>query len=465
MDSHSFYNTFEDNIKYYRHIFKAKTPINDNNLKIISNKNYELSIFNDIKTKLNNAKDKLDVYTLQMTNDDMQKKFGTTNIYEIRNIIKNKNEFADLYNIVNLNFYYAKFTDKIYLMSFKHQIKYNFNTKICTNAWLKCMEIIVKEELITIDDKNKTFTHLGSAELPGNFILAINHYIHTHFVDTIYDWHGSSYMPDQNNPNSTILEDIYDIWKNNPDKWLMGKEMDGNVKNINNLEYIEKKIKKNINDIKDGKDLYTSDGGISLNYNEFNMQEKIELDLKLGEILLGLITLKKGGSMFVKLYTFFERFTVEMFIVLSHLFDTFYITKPFCSKQGNSEIYIVCKNYHGKNDKIINLLKDKLKEFEKNGVNVDTKLLENIDNEDLQILNKIALDIYEIQIIFIHRNIFYFEKYIRKNIKNYNIDKIINDIHYKYAKNNINKYYEKFINDYDLKKLTDEDKQIIKNNK
>ena len=461
MNTHEFFDIFEKNINYYRHIFKAKTLIDSNNLNIKSDKNYNLSIFNDIKNKLNKTKDKLDVYTLQITNEDMSKKFGTTNIYEIRNKIQNN---TDLYNIVNLNFYYTKFTDKIYLMSFKHQIKYNFNTKICTNAWLKCMEIIVKEKLIKLDNNN-TFTHLGSAELPGNFILAINHYIHTHFDNAKFIWHGSSYMPDPDNPNSTILEDIYDIWKNNPNNWLMGKEMNGNVKNIKNLEYIENKIKQDINNINDGKDLYTSDGGISLNYNEFNLQEKIELDLKLGEILLGLMTIKKGASMFVKLYTFFERFTVEMFIILSHLFDEFYITKPFCSKQANSEIYIVCKNYYGKNNKIINILKNKLVEFETKGVNVDTKILEHIEDDDLNILNKIAKDIYEIQIIFIHRNIFYFEKYIRKNINNFNIDKIINDIHYKYAKQNINKYYDKFINDYDMKKLTDENKQIIKNKK
>ena len=34
----------------------------------------------------------------------MSKKFGTTNIYEIRNKIQNN---TDLYNIVNLNFYYT----------------------------------------------------------------------------------------------------------------------------------------------------------------------------------------------------------------------------------------------------------------------------------------------------------------------------------------------------------------------
>ena len=463
MNSHDFYNRFEDNIDYYRHVFKAKTSISDENLLINdkNNKDYDLLIFNDIKTKLNVTKDKLDVYTLQMSNDDMKKKFGTTNVYELRNKVKND---KDLYNIVNLSFYYAKFTDKIYLMSFKHQIKYNFNTKVCTNAWLKCMELIVKENLINVNE-GETFSHLGSAELPGNFILAINHYIHTHYKDIKYDWHGSSYMPDPNNPNSTVLEDIYDVWKNNPTRWLMGVEMNGNVKDINNLEYIEKKIKKNIKDINDGKDLYTSDGGISLNYNEFNLQEKIELDLKLGEILLGLMIIKKGGSMFVKLYTFFERFTIEIFIILSYLFEEFYITKPFCSKQGNSEIYIVCKNYKGKNDKIINLLKNKLNEFNEKGTNVDTKILEKIEEDDLNLLNKIALDIYEIQIIFIMRNIFYFEKYIRNNINNSYIDRIMNDILYKYVKYKINRYYDKFINDYDMKELKNEEKQIVKNKK
>ena len=456
MDSHAFYEKFEDNIKYLRYRFTAKTSIDDDNLEkssTNSDKNYELMIFDKIKTKLNTAKDKLDIYTLQMSNSEMMKRFGTNNIYDIRHKVRDDKK---LYDIVNLNFYYSKFTNKIYLMNYKNDIKFNFNTKICTNAWLKAMELIVTEKLVNIKDGD-TYSHLGSAELPGNFLLAVNHYLQTHYKNIKFDWHGSSYMPDPNNPTSTILEDIYNIWKNNPERWLMGPEMNGNVKDVKNLEYIEKKIKNNSS----GKDLYTSDGGISLNYNEFNMQEKIELDLKLGEILLGLLVLKKGGSMFVKLYTFFERFTVEVFIILSHLFEEFYITKPICSKQANSEIYIIGKNYKGKNNKMLDILKERLKLFENKGVNVDKKILIDINEDDLNALNKIALDIFEIQIVFINRNIFYFEKYIRANINNRYVEKIINDIFYKYVKNKVNRYYDKFVSDYDIRKLDDESKQII----
>ena len=442
-----YYDKFEDNVKYLRYKFKAKTKIDDENLKIKDNKDYNLDIFNNLKDNLNKAKDKLDVYTLQMSNDEMMKQFGTTNIYEIRNKVRHDKR---VYNIVNLGYNYSKLTNKIYLMSFKNDIKFNFNTKICTNAWLKCMELLVTESLVNINEGD-TFSHLGSAELPGNFILAVNHYLMTHYKNVKYDWHGSSFMPDPNNPTSTILEDIYDIWKNNPSRWLMGPEMNGNVKKVENLEYIENKLK-------DGKDLYTSDGGISLNYNEFALQEKIELDLKLGEILLGLMVLKKGGSMFVKIYTIFERFTVELLIILSYLFEDFYITKPFCIKQANSELYIVRQGYKGKNNDILKLLKNKLKEFEEKGVNVDTKVLNTIEKEDLEYLNKIAKDIFELQIIFINRNIYYFEKYVRVNIYNYKyMDKIINDV-----KKKIDKYYDKFVSDYDMKKLEDEEKQIIK---
>jgi hypothetical protein len=453
MDLNNYYDKFENNIKYLRYKFSAKTKIDRDNLTIKDDsKDYNLDIFNELKNNLNKAKDKLDVYTLQMSNDDMMKEFGTTNVYELRNKVRNNKK---IYDIINLSYYYSKLTNKIYLMSFKNDIKYNYNTKICTNAWLKCMELIVTEKLINVNEGD-TFSHLGSAELPGNFLLAVNHYLKTHYKKINYDWHGSSFMPDPNNPTSTILEDIYDIWKNNPERWLMGVEMNGNVKKVENLEYIENKLK-------EGKDLYTSDGGISLNYNEFALQEKIELDLKLGEILLGLMVLKKGGSMFVKIYTIFERFTVELIILVSYLFEEFYITKPFCSKQANSELYIVGKGYKGKNIDVINLLKTKLKEFEKHGVYVDKKMLNNIEKEDLEYLHKIARDIFELQIIFINRNIYYFEKYVRNNIFNYKyIDKIITDVYYKYIKDKINKYYDKFVSDYDMRKLEDDDKQIIK---
>jgi hypothetical protein len=249
---------------------------------------------------------------------------------------------------------------------------------------------------------------------------------------------------------------MYKIWDNYKERWLMNKEMDGNVKNIKNLEYIEKKCNYEMN-------FYTSDAGIKLDYNEFNEQEKIELDLKLGEILLGLMVLKKNGNMFIKIYTYFERLTVELFIILSYLFEEFIITKPITSKQANSEIYLVCKGYKGKNEEIITLLKNKLRRIEDSQKSFikQEKLLNTIEEEDLKELNRIALIIYESQINFIERNLYYFDKYLKYNLYN-NPNKIMWDIHNRMILPKIERYYQKYISDYNIKRLDDEKKQIIK---
>ena len=53
-----------------------------------------------------------------------------------------------------------------------------------------------------------------NAELPGAFIIAINHFMRTKCISSEFDWIASSYLPEaaMKTGNTTILEDRFKIY-------------------------------------------------------------------------------------------------------------------------------------------------------------------------------------------------------------------------------------------------------------
>ena len=46
--------------------------------------------------------------------------------------------------------------------------------------------------------------------------------------------------------------------------------------------------------------------------------------------------------------------TLQMLFILSNYFEKVIITKPYTSRPANSEKYIVCKNFNGIDDTLLN---------------------------------------------------------------------------------------------------------------
>lgn len=210
----------------------------------------------------------------------------------------------------------------------KYIISKNINADNVTNAWLKCYEIISKYNLIKKDTR-----HFDNAALPGSFILATHHYVKTHQeICENYDWWASSLLGENG-----ALGDDYDLYKNYPDKWMMGNN-DGDITNFENIEIItrnllEKTGGKKIN-------LYTSDLGFDIG-TQYNKQEILHMRANAGQILMCLNILEEGGNCIIKHYTFFEEFTLSYLTMFCKLFKDAYIYKPLSSKELNSEIYII----------------------------------------------------------------------------------------------------------------------------
>jgi 23S rRNA U2552 (ribose-2'-O)-methylase RlmE/FtsJ len=212
-----------------------------------------------------------------------------------------------------------------------------------TNAWLKCFEIIDYFDLIPEETKTD-FVHFDNAAFPGSFVVSTHHYIMTNrkWGDR-YKWYASS-LHESTSGNHAPLVDKYALFQRYPENWLMDGSNNGDVLNPANQQDFCNKI--GPCGKTDGVDLYTSDLGFDTS-SDYNNQELIHAQANIGQILSGIMTLRKGGSFVTKQYTTFEMITVSAMYALSQLFDEFYICKPVTSREANSETYLVGKGFRG----------------------------------------------------------------------------------------------------------------------
>lgn len=84
--------------------------------------------------------------------------------------------------------------------------------------------------------------------------------------------------------------------------------------------------------------------GFSVEGDE-NNQETRSKQLILGQFLMAMMTLKKGGDFACKLFDVFTPFTVGLLYILFRHFEEFAIVKPFTSRPANSERYVLCRGF------------------------------------------------------------------------------------------------------------------------
>lgn len=352
---------------------------------VLIDKNYKIQPLYDIKEKLNETKSQLDIIFQE-----------DTKTYEF---ITNKLDP---------------------LKAHKYEIVSRTNAEHVSNAWLKCYEILNHYDEFIMPKKYDTETNYNSfivfcnAELPGSFIYAINHYISTRTKIKPHEWKwfANSKLPTTNiqknkNEKENILYDEYGLAEKYPQRWLMLQfENDGDVTDPEVQEKIQTFFKEKNNKV----DLYTSDLGFDVSV-DFNKQETLHAHANLGQIFSALITLKEGGTMIVKMFTFFETFTVTLIGILTTLFERFEIAKPVASKEGNSEIYLIGIGYKESlaND-CKNILWNRLKSFSM----FPLLKKESIDHDFLKSIITIHKNLSNLQIEKIQFNIKIYEKYKKK---------------------------------------------------
>ena len=248
-------------------------------------------------------------------------------------------------------------------------VKKNYNMENATNAALKMYELIYQMELLTNGTACLPVVQaFCNAELPGAFIIAINHYMKTRCVSSQFDWIASSYLPAaaMQVGNKTVLEDKFKIYERNRLHWLMGPAPNG-------LPDGEEPVSGDVTDalvvntlgnaaherFGDGANLYTSDVGIEIAQKDANRQEELSAFVNYGQVLTGLLALAVGGHLVTKQFTFVTPFSRSLIAIVASLFDETYITKPKTSRPTNSEVYLVGKGFKGISPELARALLDR----------------------------------------------------------------------------------------------------------
>lgn len=262
---------------------------------------------------------------------------GEPLIFDVRDKLnRSKSELDPIYELDSKGFNYVSKN-----ITPRHRLKdlltKQYNSQMVTNAFTKSWEIVRQFNLIK---PNTPFTYFDNANLPGAFVSAINQIAAEQ--NAPMTWYASSYMPkDAEKTDAESLShlgDTYNLYKHNKTNYLNSDTNDGNLYIKSTIEDFKNKIPKTI-------DLYTSDYGTDQTAETFNTQEEVTLRGNFGQVLSALVTLKKGGTMFTKQFTFFLPFNVSLLQFLSRLFENVYIVKPLTSNPSNSEVYILAQNF------------------------------------------------------------------------------------------------------------------------
>lgn len=104
-----------------------------------------------------------------------------------------------------------------------------------------------------------------------------------------------------------------------------------------------------------GVHFYTADGGFDFS-GDYNAQEDAIFPLLLSEVVLGLRTLTRGGTLVIKCFDTTEQQTVDLVWLVTRAFCEWRVVKPCTSRTGNSERYIVGLGFLGPCEDLVALL-------------------------------------------------------------------------------------------------------------
>lgn len=219
------------------------------------------------------------------------------------------------------------------------------NAEICTQAWCKFYEILgtfslLSEEALQSGELNTI--HL--CEAPGAFITSLNHYIKTSDSTRYCDWSwaANTLNPyhEANGESTTIADDR--LIANTLPWWFFGSDNTGNIMSQKHLLELQTFVG-NMRRV----DLVTADGSFNCQEKP-DEQEALVASLHYCEVTAALLLLSPGGSFVVKMFTLYEHSSVCLLYLLNCCFRSVSVFKPATSKSGNSEVYVVCLRYEGK---------------------------------------------------------------------------------------------------------------------
>jgi len=203
-----------------------------------------------------------------------------------------------------------------------------------SRAFFKMWEII--HDFPNLVNINNNLLYGALCEGPGGFIEAFNMYRKTMgYKDTIVAMTLKNEM-DECVPSwkksDSVLRQCNRIYI------TYGIDNTGNLYNVKNIEYY-------VNMFSCSKAyLITADGGFDFS-EDYNNQEISIVRLLWCEIVAGILSLRKGGNMIIKIFDIYKCITKDILYILCYYFNNVYICKPYTSRPLNSEKYLVCSDF------------------------------------------------------------------------------------------------------------------------
>lgn len=222
-------------------------------------------------------------------------------------------------------------------------VKRAVNAELCTQAWCKFQEILCSFPLIPQEAfQEGRLNSLHLCEAPGAFIASLNHYLKSHRFPCEWRWVANTLNPyHEANDNLRMIMDDRLIANTLP-WWYFGPDNTGDIMTLKYLSGLEDFLS-SMSTVH----LVTADGSFDCQGNP-GEQEALVSSLHYCEVVTALTTLGNGGSFVVKMFTLFEHCSVNLMYLLNCSFDQVHVFKPATSKAGNSEVYVVCLRYKGR---------------------------------------------------------------------------------------------------------------------
>ncbi|XP_010224080.1 PREDICTED: cap-specific mRNA (nucleoside-2'-O-)-methyltransferase 2 [Tinamus guttatus] len=217
------------------------------------------------------------------------------------------------------------------------------NAELCTQAWCKFHEILCSFPLLpaeALQDGELNSVHL--CEAPGAFIASLNHYLKSHRVPCDWNWAANTLNP-YHEANDTLVMIMDDrLIANTLPWWYFGPDNTGDLMTLKYLTGLQHFIN-NMAAVH----LVTADGSFDCQGNP-GEQEALVSPLLYCETVTALMILSAGGSFVLKMFTLFEHCSANLLFLLNCCFEQVHVFKPATSKAGNSEAYVVCLRYLGR---------------------------------------------------------------------------------------------------------------------
>jgi len=226
------------------------------------------------------------------------------------------------------------------------ELKKRIQPELMTQAWQKFYECF---QGFNLGPRKKTaedleapilFNSVHLCEAPGAFVTSLNHALSVSHPGTTWTWLATTLNPhyEGNDLGYMINDDRFIM--GSLDNWFFGEDDTGDLLARKNAD----KLVGRAREAEGGIHLVTADGSIDCQGDPAR-QESIVADLHLTEAVVAMRMLAAGGSLVLKMFTFFESETVCLLYLLNLAFGKLDVFKPATSKEGNSEVYVICRGF------------------------------------------------------------------------------------------------------------------------